>query len=284
MSDVDVPPAHPVSLTAQWMAAERARETARPDALFWDPYAAALAGPEGERLLARMSAPGDGTGMTVPIRTRFFDDALLRLLADGQVRQVVVLAAGMDARAFRLPLPAGVRFFELDRPEVLAVKEDRLAGLGARASVDRTLVRADLSGDWAAALVAAGLHDSATVWLVEGLLMYLDAGQIDRLLGTIGGLAHAGDALLTDFVGRSLLTFPPFAPWLRKFTDEGMPMRFGTDDPEALLAGHGWDAQVTRYGDDGAHFGRWTWPPVPRGDNRWPQSYLVKAHLAVTDG
>jgi len=205
VSDVDVSPAHPVSLTAQWMAAERARETARPDALFQDPFAAVLAGPEGERVLARMSAPGDGTGMTVPIRTRFFDDALLRLLADGQVRQVVVLAAGMDARAFRLPLPAGVRFFELDRPEVLAIKEDRLAGLGARPRADRTPVHADLSGDWAAALVSAGLDGSATVWLVEGLLMYLDAGQIDGLLGTIGGLAHAGDALLTDLDRKSVV-------------------------------------------------------------------------------
>ena len=277
MSAYEVPVAHPVSLTAQWMAAERARESARPDALFDDPCAAALAGPEGPRLLTRMAAPGDGTATSIPIRTRFFDDAILRLVRNGPVRQIVVLAAGMDARPFRLALPACVRLFEVDRPEVLAVKERRLAELGVRAGCDRITVGADLAGDWAADLVSAGLRTGPTVWLAEGLLAYLDAAQVDRLLATVTRLGGAGDWFLTDVIGRSFLAFPPFAAWIRGFADRGMPWRFGTDDPAGLLAGHGWDARVTRYGDDGANFGRWPWPPAPPDDSRWPRSYLVTA-------
>src|ERR1700728_4188405 len=107
----------PVSMTAHWMAAERARETARPDRLFEDPLAEVLAGTEGVDLMARM-----GVDLPVnpafPIRTRFFDDALVRLLADHRIGQVVLMGAGMGTRAYRLDLPT---VFEIDRPALLDV-------------------------------------------------------------------------------------------------------------------------------------------------------------------
>src|SRR2546429_7760348 len=109
----------PVSMTACWMAAVRARETARPDRLFDDPLAHVLAGPEGVDLMTRMEVDLP-ENPTIPIRTRFFDDALVRLLAGRDIGQVIVLAAGMDARAYRLGLPIG---FEGDHPALLESKD-----------------------------------------------------------------------------------------------------------------------------------------------------------------
>src|SRR3712207_6608860 len=108
------------------MAAARARESGRPYRLFNDPLAAALAGPEGFAWLERMEpVPGfGGPALYVVVRTRFFDDFLLYACWGAGVRQVVLLAAGMDARAFRLTWPSGTRLYELDRPEVLATKEE----------------------------------------------------------------------------------------------------------------------------------------------------------------
>jgi methyltransferase (TIGR00027 family) len=111
------------------MAAARARESERPYRLFDDPLAAALAGPEGFAWLERMEPVPrfGGPALYVVVRTRFFDDFLLYACWGAGVRQVVLLAAGMDARAFRLNWPPGTRLYELDRPEVLAAKEEVIA-------------------------------------------------------------------------------------------------------------------------------------------------------------
>ncbi len=266
-----------VAVTAQWMAAERARESGRPDRLFDDPYAEVLAGVEGRAMLAEMAAPGDATSRTIPIRTRFFDDALLRLMDAGRIDQVVMLAAGMDTRAFRLPLPADLTLFELDRPELLALKEARLAERSARARCRRVTIGADLASDWADHLRAAGFRPRPTIWVAEGLLVYLDVADVHHLLEAIGALSDPRDWLLTDIVGQSLLSSPQFDAWLDAFARKGMPWRFGSDDPEGLLGAHGWTAEASQYGDDDANFGRWPWPPAPRDDAGWPRSYLVRA-------
>src|SRR5262249_11893721 len=130
----------PVGRTARWVAASRARETERPDRLFEDPYAAALAGPEGVALL------GTDPDHYLPIRTRFLDDAILRAVNELALQQVVLLAAGLDARAFRLPWPPGLHLFELDREEVLNPKEETLRRLGATPACTQHVVVADLAG------------------------------------------------------------------------------------------------------------------------------------------
>ncbi|GAA3048961.1 hypothetical protein GCM10020000_31750 [Streptomyces olivoverticillatus] len=117
----------PVARTARLTAALRARESARPDRLFDDPLAASLAGDTGRALLDEF-----GDVPAIAVRTRFYDDALTRLCtADDGPRQLVLVAAGMDSRAYRLDLPVGTTVFELDRPELLAVKETLLADAGA---------------------------------------------------------------------------------------------------------------------------------------------------------
>jgi len=111
------------------MAAARARESEHPYRLFDDPLAAALAGPEGFAWLERMDpVPGfGGPALYVVVRTRFFDDFLHYACWGAGMRQVVLMAAGMDSRAFRLNWPPGTRLYELDRPEVLATKEEVIA-------------------------------------------------------------------------------------------------------------------------------------------------------------
>ncbi len=147
----------PISYTARFTAASRARETRRPDRLFEDPWAELLAGPEGFELLARWEQaarpPNAPAGMENPyiaIRTRYFDDFLAGAMAtSGSIggaqpaRQVVMLAAGLDTRAFRLSWPPGTRLFELDRPDLLAAKAEVLRAAGAVPRCDRQPIPAD---------------------------------------------------------------------------------------------------------------------------------------------
>ena len=129
------------------------------------------------------------------IRTRFYDDYLTGATRAG-CRQVVLVAAGLDTRAYRLDWPAGVRLFELDSPEVLVFKEAVLGGLRAVPRCDRAAIGTDLLGDWWEALLVAGFRpEEPTAWLVEGLLIYLDAAQAGALLARISALSAPGSRL-----------------------------------------------------------------------------------------
>src|SRR5262245_17933046 len=181
----------------------RAVETDRADAMISDPFARVLAGEKGFEVLSR----GDPTGVTSPpvvaVRTRFFDDAI-RAALDSGVHQLVLLAAGMDSRAFRLEFPGGVRLYEIDQPEVLAYKEERLGNATPRCA--RPTVPVDLRTDWPASLLASGFDRSApALWLVEGLLPYLHDTDVHALLSRISGLAAVRSEILFDVFGRALL-------------------------------------------------------------------------------
>ncbi len=223
--------------------------------------------------MTRMEA-GLPVNPTIPIRTRFFDDALVRLLADHRVAQVVLVAAGMDTRAYRLDLPI---VFEIDRPALLELKDTRLAEASAQPRCPRITVCADLEGHWVDDLVGAGFRaEEPSVFLAEGLLGYLESSEVHRLLDDLGRLAAAGSFLLADVSGRSSLDAPYMAFWFQRLADNGIAnARFGTDNPEGLLAAHGWEAHVTQYGDEGANFGRWPYPSIPRDDLRLPHNYLI---------
>ncbi len=211
---------------------------------------------------------------TLSIRTRFFDDTLTRVLTDNAIGEVVILAAGMDARAFRMSLPI---VFEIDHPDLLDVKNVRLTEALARPLGRRVTVGADLTGQWAEKLVLGGFEaQTPTVFLAEGLLGYLEEPEVHRLLEAVDPLAAAGSFLLTDVGGQSALNDPSFNFWLQRMATNGIiGGRFGTDDPVALLAAHGWDAAVSEYGDPGANFGRWPWPLVDPDDPKAARSYLI---------
>ena len=136
---------HAVAATGLLVAAMRAEESVRDDALFHDPFAERLAGDDGRRLLAESSSETGQPSAPIVVRTRLFDEALLGAHADG-VSQVVIVAAGIDARSFRLPWPGGVTVYEVDQPQVIAIKEERLAG--ERPRCQRVAVGVDLADDW----------------------------------------------------------------------------------------------------------------------------------------
>ena len=190
-----------VPKTALGVARIRAGESKRPDRLFDDPYAAAFVAAmpdayadQGEpsdaaRLIAKRIA------LQVVVRTRFYDDYLLAA-ADTGIRQVVLLAAGLDTRAFRLPWPDGTTVFEVDLPETTTFKDDVLSGASAQPRCARRVVVADLTADWPAALIDAGFDaEQPTAWLIEGLLVYLTHDDAARLLATVAGLSAPGSRL-----------------------------------------------------------------------------------------
>lgn len=168
----------PVSTTAVGVAAIRAAEAARPDPLFVDPLAPAFvdAARTFWRVEQAVTAPRERVGpviLWVRVRTRFLDNLVGDACAQG-CRQVVVLGAGLDARAFRLALPDGVQWFELDLPDVLEFKARVVRDGEFAPACDRIVVPTDLTSDWAADLDRAGFDPARpTVWLAEGLLAYL---------------------------------------------------------------------------------------------------------------
>ena len=281
----------PVAQTSRWMAAARARESGRPRRLFDDPLAAALAGPEGFAWLNRMERaqpavlPWGGPVLYVVVRTRFFDDFLLRGSRSAGARQVVLLAAGMDARAFRLGWPPGMRLYELDRPEVLKAKEEVVARAGARPACERRVVEADLAHpSWSEALLEAGYEPrEPSAWLAEGLLFYMPEAAVRGLLDGVGALATSGSLLGVDLVNDDLLASPLMRPLLRALARRGALGHFGANDPEALLAEHGWEAEAIQPGERGANYGRWPYPVAPRRVPGVPRLFFMRTRRAVRE-
>jgi methyltransferase (TIGR00027 family) len=268
-----------VAATARWTAAERARESARPDRLFDDPLAEALAGEEGRALAEWMHRDGLFEQPGFAVRTRYFDDVLTSSVAEHGTPQVVVVGAGMEARAYRLALPPDLAWYELDKPELLALKDEVLTEIGAAPKCAYRPVGVDLTTEWAGPLTAAGFDATRpAVWLLEGLLMYMEPADVYRLLDDLTELSSAGSELLTDTVGRSVLDSPDVQPIRDRLAEQGSPWRFGTDRPEAeLFEPRGWQATVSLYSEIGTRLGRWPYPTFSRDTLGVPQSFLVHA-------
>ena len=203
-----------VGSTAVLVAAARAAETDQPDPLIRDRY-------------AKMLVEGVGTGMWEhmldesmvdrlkdidaemalifthmrnyqAVRTHFFD-AYFAAAAEAGVRQIVILASGLDSRAYRLEWPSGTVIFEIDQPKVLEYKAATLAAHGAQPSATRHEVAIDLRFDWPAALKAAGFDPAKpTAWLAEGLLMYLPSDAQDRLFEQVTALSAPGSRIAAE--------------------------------------------------------------------------------------
>lgn len=199
-----------VGATATMVAASRALASREPDPLLDDRFAEPLVRAVGHPFFTRMldgqiPLDTDDTPMTwqqrreqITVRTRFFDDFFAGAAAAG-IRQAVILAAGLDARAYRLAWPAGTVVFEVDQPAVIAFKTDTLARIGAQPTAERRTVAIDLRDDWLTALRANGFDaDAPTVWIAEGLLPYLPPEAQDRLLDSITALSAPGSRLATE--------------------------------------------------------------------------------------
>jgi methyltransferase (TIGR00027 family) len=201
-----------VGATATMVAAARAMATRAEPALISDPYAEPLVRAVGVQLLTALAsgelnlADVDDDARAslarmrdnMAARTKFFDDFFLEATGSG-ITQAVILASGLDARAYRLSWPAGTVVYEVDQPAVIEFKSRTLAELGVQPSTVRRAVAEDLRNDWPAALRASGFHpERPTAWSAEGLLGYLPPDAQDRLLDTITSLSAPGSRFATE--------------------------------------------------------------------------------------
>jgi methyltransferase (TIGR00027 family) len=215
-----------VGATATAVAASRAMASQNPDALLNDPWADPLVRAVGIETFVRLI---DGeTGQTdgpllnrramreqIAVRTRFFDDFFVQATESG-IRQAVILASGLDTRAYRLPWPAGTVVYEIDQPQVIAFKTTTLADLGAEPTAQRQTVAIDLREDWPAALLEAGFNpQQPTAWSAEGLLVYLPPEAQDRLFDNVGALSAPGSRIATEHM--DLKNTPP--DWAERLTE-----------------------------------------------------------------
>lgn len=266
-----------VAKTSLWVAAWRSKENDRSDPLYRDPFGALLAGDDGFDVL-RASEAARGSVPTIEIRTWFYDGRLLAATRERGLRQVVLVAAGMDARAWRLEWPEAVRVFEIDQPEVLAYKAEKMATTGAPLRCHRHAVPLDLREDWPRSLREAGFDATRpALWLVEGLLVYLDEPAVAQLFARIDACSAPGSVALFDAIGRILLESPIMAASRDFVAALGAPWRFGTEEPEQLLAPRGWNPTVHEFGEIGSKLGRWPYPVIARGVKGIPRSWLVEA-------
>ncbi len=210
-----------VGATATMIAAGRAMATNDPRRLINDPFAEPLVRAVGLDFFvkmidgsvdfsalenaspARMQAIING----IAVRTKYFDSYLLAA-AEAGVRQAVILASGLDSRAYRLDWPAGTVVYEVDQPQVIEFKTTALADIGAQPTAERRTVGIDLRYDWPTALQAAGLDTQApTAWLAEGLLIYLPPEAQDRLFDNITAVSMPGSTSPPN-------TFQDFRIWI----------------------------------------------------------------------
>lgn len=201
-----------VGATATMVAAARALATEDTDPLINDPFAADLVRAVGIDFFTRVVdgeiRPTAENGRTpelqretdsLAVRTRFFDDFFADASAAG-IGQAVILAAGLDARAYRLKWPPGGVVYEVDQPRVVEFKTATMARLGAQPTAERRAVSIDLREDWPTALRSSGFDDAKpAAWSAEGLLMYLPPEAQDRLFDHITALSAPGSRLATEY-------------------------------------------------------------------------------------
>ena len=205
-------PASSVGATATMVAASRALASQGPDPLIDDPFADPLVRAVGLTPFIRLidgevSLDDDDPALNgrtraeqMTVRTRFFDDFFIAATHAG-IRQAVILASGLDTRAYRLPWPAGTVVYEIDQPQVIDFKTSTLADLGANPTAERRTVSIDLRDDWPAALRQHGFDvDQPTAWSAEGLLPYLPPEAQDRLFDNITALSAPGSQLATEHI------------------------------------------------------------------------------------
>ncbi|MFI5715525.1 SAM-dependent methyltransferase [Nocardia sp. NPDC051750] len=258
-----------VGLTALGVATFRALESAAPDPLIQDSYAELFVRAAGEpKFMDILADPPTLAGAPlVPgfmgIRTKFFDEFFLSSVADG-ITQAVILAAGLDARAYRLDWPPGTIVYEIDQPDVLEFKNRVLAEHSATPRTEHRTVAVDLRSDWPAALAAAGADPAApTAWSAEGLLPYLPGAAQDALFAHIGELSPAGsriavEAAPADAASSGLAEIE--TKYLNKnpFGDIDPAELFYYDDrtdPEQWLRDHGWSVHAATPADLAATYG-----------------------------
>ncbi|OBK89664.1 class I SAM-dependent methyltransferase [Mycolicibacter sinensis] len=282
-----------VGSTAVMVAAARAVESDSADALIADPYAKLLVANAGtgvwetllnEALIDKLESVDPEIAAVYhhmrnyqAVRTHFFD-AYFAEAVDAGIRQVVILASGLDSRAYRLDWPAGTTVYEIDQPKVLAYKEATLAAHDVTPAAQRHAVAIDLRQDWPAALTAAGFDPAApTAWLAEGLLMYLPADGQDRLFDQITALSAPSSRIAAETAAnhadeRRQEMSERFKKVAEQIgldqTVDVQDLIYHDEDRAAVsewLNEHGWRATAQHSTAEMRRLGRWV--DVPMGDD-----------------
>jgi methyltransferase (TIGR00027 family) len=194
----------------------------------------------------------------------------------------VLLAAGLDTRAFRLNWPEQTQLFELDQPPVLKYKEQVLRSSGAQPTCGRQTIEVDLMASWKETLIQAGFDPYyPSGWLLEGFLFYLSNDSLTHLLDEVTSLAAPGSWLGFDIINSPVLTSPWTRQWVEMQAKAGAPWIGTLDDPEGFLALRGWKATLSQAGADEAHHGRWPYPVIPPTMSDMPHNWFVIAQKEV---
>lgn len=226
-----------VSDTALWVAVYRAMETARPDAIFKDPYAERLAGEKGHRIVDEMKQ-GRAMAWAMIVRTAVMDEMIMDRINNAGVDTVLNLAAGLDTRAWRLPLPPALRWIDVDLPAITEYKQKHMRA--ERTVCVYEAIAADLTNVPVrdALFSQVGRTARALLVITEGLLVYLSAEEVAALAKAL----HATDSArwwITDIASPMLLEWMAKS-WGRSVAKGNAPFKFGPEDSAAFFASVGW--------------------------------------------
>jgi methyltransferase (TIGR00027 family) len=235
--DADAPLMRDISDTALWVAFYRALESERADAHFKDPFARRLAGERGE-MIVRGMPKGAQFSWTMVTRTVVFDEIIMRAVNEEGADTVLNLAAGLDARPYRLPLPPALRWIEVDLPGILDYKQEKLAG--ERAVCRHEVVRLDLANVEARRDLFArvGASSGRTLVVTEGLLVYL----APEAVGSLARDLHAQATFrwwLTDIIRPEILKRIE-KTWGRRVAEANAPFRFAPEEGTGFFRPRGW--------------------------------------------
>jgi methyltransferase (TIGR00027 family) len=264
-------PIENVSDTARWVAVYRAMETKRPDAIFRDPFAERLAGERGRQIVGEMKQ-GRQMAWAMIVRTAVLDEIILDRIVNGGVDTVINLAAGLDTRAWRLPLPPTLQWFDVDLPEMTAYKAAAMRGEQPVCRYEA--IAADLTSEASRAELLRRLGGVAQTALVvtEGLLVYLQREQVESLARALRAqpsirwwVADIASPRLLEWMNRS---------WGKNVAVGNAPFRFAPADSAGFFASLGWRELAFRSAMDDARRlrremrGMWFWRLVNRVTGR----------------
>jgi methyltransferase (TIGR00027 family) len=234
---------HNISDTARWVAVYRAVESDRPDAIFQDPYAWRLAGESGKAIAAAMGR-SKIMAVAMAVRTRVIDEVILAAIADDGVDVVLDLAAGLDSRPYRLPLPETLTWVEADLPGMIAYKSGILAEDRPRCRLERVAIDlADRPSRQALFQRVNGMGQRILV-LTEGLLVYLTDDMVAGLAEDIYAMDHAV-IWVSDMLGPEVLKRSR-RQWSKPMAAGNMQMQFAPVDAEAFFGARHWRTRAFR--------------------------------------
>jgi methyltransferase (TIGR00027 family) len=232
-----------VSDTARWVAVYRAMETARPDAIFRDPYAERLAGEQGQKIVDEMKS-GRSMAWAMIVRTAVMDELIMDRVKKAGVDTVLNLAAGLDARAWRMPLPASLHWVDVDLPAMTEYKTSLMRGIKPVCNYEA--IGADLTNASVRDALFSQIGQSSRTMLVitEGLLIYLSQEEVESLARAIRSMRSA-QWWITDVASPMLLQWM-HKSWGKSAAKGNAPFKFGPEDSAAFFGALGWREVVYR--------------------------------------